>query len=230
MSFTLDSVRLAPRTQRRIVSATWVLAWFGLVAGQLHALARHATVAGRDDLDQPLTRAWSVPASEALAPRLTWSDPQTVYVTYGRLWIPVYVASALCAFVVRRHRRPGRLEAWGWRAYLTGAVLMALQVTIGYLTPWTDEAFVLLAIPAVVLTVVGAPLLGVALLRAGFRPRVTTWVLVLWLPLFLAITSVTSMGTGGLPAAFAWAFAAGRLLRRDAEGAQEAPAVQPVRG
>ncbi len=58
---------------------------------------------------------------EALAPLLTWSDPQTVYLTYGKLWIPVYAASALCALVVRSHRRPGRLEAWGWRVYLTAA-------------------------------------------------------------------------------------------------------------
>ena len=230
MSFTLDSVHFTRRTERRIVTATWVLAWFGLVAGQLHALARHATVDGVGDLDAPLTRAWSVPASDALAPLLGWSDPQTVYLTYGKLWIPVYAASVLCALVVRSHRRPGRLETWGWRVYLTAATLMALSVVGDYLTPWTDASFVALGMPAAALTLVGGLLLGIALLRAGFRPRVTPWVLILWLPMLVAITSVTSLGSAGLPATFAWAFAAGRLVADETQETEEALGVQPALG
>jgi hypothetical protein len=230
MSFTLDSVHFSRRTERRIVTATWVLAWFGLVAGQLHALARHATVDGREDLDSGLTRAWSVPASDALAPLLTWSDPQTVYLTYGKLWVPVYVASALCALLVRSHRRPGRMETWGWRVYLTAAALMALSVVGDYLTPWTDASFVALGMPAAALTLVGGLLLGIALLRAGFHPRVTPWVLVLWLPLLMGITMVTSLGSAGLPAVFAWAFAAGRVTAREAEEVEPGVEAQPAVG
>ena len=89
------------------MTATWALAWFGLVAGQLHALARHAhasTAAMTSTLG--LTRAWSVPASEALAPLLTWSDPQTVYLTYGQSVDPrVRRVCAVRACVVRSHRR-----------------------------------------------------------------------------------------------------------------------------
>jgi hypothetical protein len=48
--------------------------------------------------------------------------------------------------------------------------------------------------------------------------------------LFFAVTSVTSMGSAGLPEMFAWAFAASRLLRRDVDQAEPAVAVQPVRG
>ena len=47
--------------QRTIGRYAWVMAWFGLVAGQLHALARHNTVDGKNDLTLPLTRLWSDP-------------------------------------------------------------------------------------------------------------------------------------------------------------------------
>jgi hypothetical protein len=75
------------------------------VVGELHALARHATAEGKEDLNQPLTRAWSVPASRALRPLLDSSDPDTVYLTYGKIWFPVFAAFTLCAFVVHQRRR-----------------------------------------------------------------------------------------------------------------------------
>ena len=37
-------------TQRRIGRFAWVMAWVGLVVGQLHALARHNTADGKEDL------------------------------------------------------------------------------------------------------------------------------------------------------------------------------------
>ena len=45
--------------QRRIGRFAWVMAWFGLVMGQLHALARHQTADGKADLDLPLTAFWA---------------------------------------------------------------------------------------------------------------------------------------------------------------------------
>ena len=52
-------------SHRYIGRFAWVMAWVGLVVGQLHALARHATVDGREDLEVGLTAAWSVPATES---------------------------------------------------------------------------------------------------------------------------------------------------------------------
>jgi hypothetical protein len=68
--------------------------WFFLTAvgsavGQLHALARHAAPDGQEDLDSPLTRAWAVPAACVLQPLLDWSDPMTMSLSYGRVWLPV---------------------------------------------------------------------------------------------------------------------------------------------
>jgi len=70
----LESIR-----QRTIARYAWAMAWFGLVAGQLHALARHNTVDGKSDLELPLTRLWSDPARSALRPLLDWANPDAVY-------------------------------------------------------------------------------------------------------------------------------------------------------
>jgi hypothetical protein len=44
--------------QRLIDRCAWVAAWVGLVVGQLHALSRHATAEGVEDLELPATAAW----------------------------------------------------------------------------------------------------------------------------------------------------------------------------
>ena len=220
--------RFSPQVERRIVGATWLLAWFGLVAGQLHAMSRHATDGGQSDLQAPLTRAWSVPVSEALSPLLTWSDPDTVYVTYGKLWIPVYGAFALCAYVVFTHRNARGLELWGWRLCLTSYTLMTLSIVGDYFTPWMDQSFMFLGMPSAALGLVGSPLLGIALLRNGFRPRITAWILILWLPLTIAITQVTSLGSADLPTAFAWAYAGSRLLAERQESVPGQRVAEPA--
>jgi hypothetical protein len=51
--------------QRLISRGAWVAAWVGLVVGQLHALSRHATAAGAEDLELTATAAWAVPAAKA---------------------------------------------------------------------------------------------------------------------------------------------------------------------
>jgi hypothetical protein len=52
-------MQTSPAAQRLIGRFAWIMAWVGLVVGQLHALARHATDKGKEDLNQPLTKAWS---------------------------------------------------------------------------------------------------------------------------------------------------------------------------
>jgi hypothetical protein len=59
----------------------------------------------------------------ALSPLLGWGDADLVYVTYGKIWFPVFVAFTLCAFVMYQQRRPGLWETWVWRVTLTGYVL-----------------------------------------------------------------------------------------------------------
>ena len=71
---------------------------------------------------------------------------------------------------------------------------------------------------------IGSTLLGIALLRNGFAPRASAWLLTATLPFAFVITMVTSMGSVALPVMFAFGLA-GRRLRVPAPGmAATAPA------
>jgi hypothetical protein len=199
----------------------WVMAWFGLVAGQLHALARHATADGKADLDLQTTAFWAEPAADLFRPLLDWGDPDLVYVTYGKIWLPIFIAFTLCAFVVQRQRRPRGFEKWVWRVVLVGYVWAIVGVTMDYWTQWTGEynalfevAF-LITLPGLLITMLGSTVLGVTLLLKGFRPRVSAWLLALTFPLFFVITSVTSMGSAALPVMFAFGILGHRMSDTD---------------
>jgi hypothetical protein len=47
----------------------------------------------------------------------------------------------------------------------------------------------------------------------GFRPLVTPVLLMVFIPFFFGITSVTSMGSALLPLMWGWAIAAGAVVR-----------------
>ena len=206
--------------QRRIGRFAWAMAWFGLVAGQFHAMARHQTADGKEDLQLWTTRVWSDPGRRLFSPLLDWADPDVVYVTYGKLWLPVFVAFTLCAFVVRRRRRPARVETWAWRVALTGYVLACLAVAAEYWTQWGAmndallDAVFLATMPAMLLTMVGSTFLGATLLRGG--PRVPAVLLLLALPGVVVIPMVTSLGNVVLPIAFAFGLLGRRIARADA--------------
>ena len=68
---------------------------------------------------------------------------------------------------------------------------------------------------------IGSTMLGITLIRRGYRPRVTGWLLALSLPLSIVIGMFTSMGSGALPEMFAFGIA-GHLLARSSDTA-EAP-------
>ena len=212
----------------------WVMAWVGLIGGQLHALARHATEDGKADLDLPATAFWAEPAARTLKPLLDWGDPDLVYVTYGKLWLPVFLAFTLCAFVVHRRRHPQGFEKWAWRVALAGYVGAVVSVTTDYWTQWTGEynalfdiSFVL-GLPAFFVTMIGSTVLGITLLRKGFRPLLPAWLLAVTLPLVFVITSVTSMGSTALPIAFAFGIL-GRQLANTDSSVVASPEVSTVR-
>lgn len=178
----------------------------GTVLAPIAALSRFATEDGKEDLESGAVRAWAEPAADALSPLLDWASPDTVYLTYGKLWTPILVATVLCAFAVRRHRTPTGAEKWGWRMTLTGLVGITVGVTTSYWTPLLDEAF-LLTLPFTLIGMIGAVVLGIGLLRRGFRPRTTGVLLILWLPAFFLLSSVIAMGAALLPILWAWAVA-----------------------
>ncbi len=177
----------------------------GAVLTPLHAMARHATPDGRGDLELPLTRAWSQPLSEALRPLLDWADADTVYITYGRGWSLVFAAVGLSAFATWQQRSPRGAERWGWRTALPAYALLFLAGVFTYWTPrWMDTAFVALALPGLLLTLVGSTVLGVALLKRRFAPQASAWLLALSFPLFVALGQAVSFGGALMPLIVAW--------------------------
>ena len=218
------------QAERRIGRIAWVTAWCGLVLGQLHALARHQTVDGQEDLRSGLVRAWSDPGRRVLRPLLDWASADTVYLTYGKLWLPVFVSFTLAAVVVRRRRRPQGFEKWAWRVALVGYVGACVSVAAEYWTQWgamnndlLDVVF-LVTLPVMLLTMVSSTVLGIALLLGGPRLRgglrLPAVLLTLTLPGLFLIPTVTSLGNVVLPIAFAF----GILGRRIANDRLEAPA------
>lgn len=223
-------------SQRRIGRVAWVMAWVGLVVGQLHALARFATADGREDLELPLTAAWAEPAAEWLSPLLTWANPDVVYVTYGKIWLPVFVAFTLCAFVVHRRRRPQGFEKLAWRATLTAYTLACVGALLSYWTQWTGNyngdglegtlfsvAWVV-TIPGLLLTLLCSTVLGVTLLVRRFRPSLPAVLLAAVVPLAFGIGQVSSMGSLALPLMFAFGIL-GRRIARSSEYSGPGPRV-----
>jgi len=222
---------------RRIGRVAWVMAWVGLVVGQFHAMARHNTADGKSDLDSWTTRVWSDPGRKLFAPLLDWASPDAVYLTYGKIWFPVFAAFTACAFVLYQRRRPRGFEKFAWRFALLAYTWACVAVLVTYWTQWThttsllDLAFLWLDIPGVLLTMIGSTMLGITLLRHGFRPRTTGWLLALAVPISILIGMFTSMGSGALAEMFGFGIAGLQLARRPDTSAprHDAERVLPAR-
>ncbi len=218
---------------REIGMFAWVMAWVGLVVGQLHALSRFATADGKEDLELALTAAWAEPAADALSPLLTWADPDIVYITYGKIWFPVFAAFTLCAYVVHRRREPAGFEKWAWRFAIAAYSLASVGVFLDYWTQWTGNyngdgieatlftiAF-MVTMPGLLLTLLASTVLGVTLLVKKFRPALPAVLLALMLPLVIGILQVTSLGSAALPVMFAFGLLGRRIARAESLATRE---------
>jgi hypothetical protein len=206
-----------PERDRLVARLAWVGAVAALVIAPLHALARYRTEDGAEDLDIATTRFWAEPAGDLLSPLLTWGDPDLVYVTYGKLWLPVFVLFTAAAFVAYRHRTPRGFEKGAWRVVLLGYCGACVSVLGEYWTQWTDETndlldiVFLVSIPFVLLTMLGSTVLGVMLLVKGYRPRLAAVLVACAVPGLVVIPEFLSLGSIVLPLAFGWAVAARHL-------------------
>jgi hypothetical protein len=194
----------------------------GTVVAPLHALARFATTDGAGDLKSPLVHWWAVPAARALRPLLDWASPTTVYLSYGKLFLPIMLATTVFAFVVHRARAPLGFEKWAWRIALSSYVLITASVLGDFWTPWTDLSFAVLDIPGLLVGLIGSTLLGIALLRRDFRPRSTAWLLATFVFSAVALDSVIAMGAVLLPLLWAWGLA-GRRMTASVTDAEPVP-------
>ncbi len=206
---------------RLVTRSAMAAAVASLVITPIHALARFQTADGKSDLDLPGVRAWAEPAAERLRPLLDWGSADTVYTTWGKLYLPLFLVATACAFLVRRSRpTPYGAEKWGWRIALSGYVLTTVAVAGEYWTPLLEEFFAVAGIPGLLISLIGSIVLGIGLLRRGYRPRVTPVLLLAWFPLMLVLSDLIALGAAFVPWLFAWALA-GRAL--DAESAVVSP-------
>ena len=196
----------------------------------LLALSYFATDEGVEELQISTVSGWAEPARDLVGGLLTWASPDRVYSTYVQLFALLFPAVFLGARAVHA-RRPvpaGRFERWSWRITLTGYGLLALGLLVVSFAmvgadpaaPAVDAGFMALMFPGMLIGAVGSTMLGIALLRAGYAPKITAWLLALSFVLLLAASSVLGHnGIGLVPLFVAWAVPGWRMWRAPASRA-----------
>ena len=157
----------------------------GIVYAPLYALAYFATAEGMESLETPWVAAWAGVLRPLLEPLLTFAAPQTVYLTYGKLFSVMVLGwmAGLLALHARQAASAGRLEKWGFRLAFTGAVLGTLGgIGVYWLgSIWweaVEYVFLGLLVPMLLLVGIGFPLFGIGTLRAKGAPRLGAWLLI----------------------------------------------------
>lgn len=188
-----------------------------VVLSPLLAMAYFATEDGASELEVGSVEAWADPGRDLAGGLLTFASAEAVYFTYLKSLMLIAPALFLCAWVVRA-RRPetrSRAERWGWRIALAGYALLSLGVILAL--PWDialPVAFFALIVPGLLLGTIGSTVLGIAFLRASYRPRLTAWLLALSIPLWLVASDGLGHNNIGLiPLFVAWAATGWRLWR-----------------
>ena len=215
---------MSDRATRLIGLYAVVAAVVAVAVSPLLSLAYLATSGGEDQLQNPTVSGWAVPARHLAGGLLTWASPGRVYGTYWLTFWVLFAAIFFCARAVHARRPPdsGALERWGWRTALVGYGLgavgslsaIAVLVTGQAENLVIDVAFVAFTLPAIVIDAIGSTMLGIALLRNSYRPRITAWLLVLAFPSIVGMSSLLgNFGLGLSVILIAWAVS-GRRLRR----------------
>jgi hypothetical protein len=134
----------------------------GLLCAPLYSLAYFATDAGAPSAESASVQAWAEPARDLLAPLLTFASPDTVYLTYGKLFLFVWIGMlpGLVGLHARHAGYAGWLERWGFRASLVGLLLLTIGAVGAYWLELGETVFVAFLVPGLLLLTFGATLFG----------------------------------------------------------------------
>jgi hypothetical protein len=198
-----------------------------LALAPLLALSYFAIDEGAEELESDTVAAWAEPARELAGGLLTWASPDRVYATYVQAFALLLPAVLLCARAARSQRPATitRLERRSWRIALAGYTLSTVALITAFLALMGGSAageilnlvYLALLLPGMLLSVIGSTVLGIALLRARFTPKLTAWLLTLAFPLMLLGSDVLGHNSLGLiPLFVAWAATGRHLWRADA--------------
>jgi hypothetical protein len=208
---------MSDRATRLVGVYAMVAAAATLVISPLLALAYFATEDGASELEVGSVSAWAEPARDFAGSLLTFASADNVYYTYLKLLMLTAPALFFCALAVRARRaQQTRPEVWGWRIALVGYGLLALGVILAPPSAALNVVFFALIVPGLLLGTIGSTVLGIALLRSSYRPRLTAWLLALAVPLWLVGSDVLGHNSLGLiPLFVAWAATGWRLARAE---------------
>lgn len=143
-----------------------------LVTAPLHAVAYLRTPDGEAGAID-----WS-PEAYRLVPWLwDWGDRQSVYLTYGKVTSVLLVGSLLGLVALHRRQRypQARFERWAFRLFGVGYTLLAVGALAEYYTPFLEEAFLIFAVPGLLLTLLGGLAFGIASSRLKVISQPLAW-------------------------------------------------------
>ena len=212
---------MSPRPSRPLALYSIAAAIAAVLLSPLLALSYFETSEGAEGLEVGTIAAWAEPGRDLAGSLLTFASPDRVYSTYSlvfALLVPAVILSAFAALSERPSSQT-RSERWGWRlvriGYLVfgvglGLVAIAL-IWAGPSAPVVNVGFMTLLFPGLVVGLIGSTFLGASLVRSGYEPRLTAWLLALALPLWIVGSVVLGHnGFGLLPLFVAWAATARR--------------------
>ncbi|MGH3129998.1 MAG: hypothetical protein ACRDNX_04195 [Gaiellaceae bacterium] len=179
----------------------------GVLVSPLYSLAYFAGDEAPVDTESALVQAWAEPARDLLGPLLTFASPDDVYLTYGKLFLFVWMGmlAGLVGLHARHAGRGGRLERWGFRASFLGLLLLVIGAFGAYWMELVEASFVAFLVPGLLLLTFGATLFGLGTWRAGVAPRTGALLLVVGgFPGTFLISEIATLGGGLVLVYLAW--------------------------
>lgn len=206
-----DQVRLAGL-------AAMVAGALGVLVSPLYSLAYFAT----DEVAPSAEPGWAEPARDVLGPLLTFASPDDVYLTYGKLFLAIWLGmlAGLIGLHDRHAGQGGRLERWGFRASAFGLVLLVIGAFGAYWLGLVDAFFAGFIVPGLLLLVFGSPIFGLGTWRAGVALRIAAVLLVVGGPGIFVISEIATLGGGLVLLYLAWVVLGHQLWSETARRAQ----------
>jgi hypothetical protein len=186
----------------------------GMLIPPFLGVAWFATKGSIESLENPLVAVWAEPFVRIFSPLLTFASPDTVYMTYGRVALFIFLGflAGLLALHARQAPHAGQFEKWGFRVALVGSVLTILGIIGAFWvgTFWVaalDFSYFAFLFPGQLLVTLGWTLFGIGTLNAKVAPRLGAWLLIVGgFPGFIVIAQLLGQhnSMGGLLVALAW--------------------------
>lgn len=220
---------MSGRTTRLVGMYAVIAAAASVILAPLLALSYFATSDGGEELEVPTVSAWAEPGRDLAGGLVTFASADRVYSTYLQVFALLFPAVFLCAWALRAQRPPSTGPGrWGWRLALLGYLLFGagliviaiLLVAAAPSNTMVNIAFLALMFPGLLLGLIGSTVVGIGLVRTGYRPRLTAWLLALSFLLWIVGSFVLGHNSLGMvPLFVAWATTGWHFWRRQVTAA-----------